>query len=167
MKPIYFLFLLTLNLHIHAQEESMSNTPDHVLSIDGVVNEALKIISSSERDWEAFRYLFTADATLSVLNHGKEGMNRKSSFTVEAFVRMGKKNFAKDGSFSETEIKKVIQEYNGIATVFQSYVVRVSDREEKGINSYQLIHDGKRWWISSLLWTNDRNGVTVPEEWLE
>jgi hypothetical protein len=51
--------------------------------------------------------------------------------------------------------------------MFQSYYAKELEIEEKGINSFQLVHDGKRWWIFNILWTNDRNGVKVPEKYLE
>jgi len=60
-----------------------------------------------------------------------------------------------------------VDEYNGIAQVFQSYYAKELDIEEKGINSFQLVHDGKRWWIFNILWTNDRNGNKVPSKYLK
>ena len=72
--------------------------------------------------------------------------------------------YEQDG-FIEYEIKKTIDSYNGIVHVFQSYYAKELDFEEKGINSYQLIFDGERWWISNLLWTSNRNGIELPKEY--
>jgi hypothetical protein len=69
--------------------------------------------------------------------------------------------------YLEYEISKVVNEYNGIANVFQTFYGKDSEnREEKGINSYQLVYFNHRWWIASLLWTGDNNGVKVPKKYL-
>jgi hypothetical protein len=35
---------------------------------------------------------------------------------------------------------------------------------KRGINSIQLFHDGARWWVASIMWDNEREGVALPEE---
>ena len=68
-----------------------------------------------------------------------------------------------DRGFSECEIKrKVVDEYNGIANVFQSFYAKDSENhEEKGINSYQLVYAKKRWWIRNILWMGDLMEVST------
>jgi hypothetical protein len=62
----------------------------------------------------------------------------------------------------------VVNEYNGIANVFQSFYAKDSDNEEAtGITSYQLIYIQGRWWISDLMWTNNTNNVPIPEKYLK
>lgn len=57
--------------------------------------------------------------------------------------------------------------YNGIANVFQSFYGKDSEnKEERGINSYQLVYFKNRWWIANLLWTGDANGVKIPKKYL-
>ena len=34
----------------------------------------------------------------------------------------------------------------------------------RGINSIQLFFDGKRWWISSILWMDETGDNIIPEE---
>tara|TARA_B110000046_G_C12940591_1_gene375580 strand:- start:118 stop:618 length:501 start_codon:yes stop_codon:yes gene_type:complete len=137
-----------------------------VKTIDGTINETYKIITGEKgknRNWEAFRLLFTDDAQLSVLRHDTSGKNITNTYTLEKFVRLGIKYYENDG-FVEYPIKTIINEYNGIANVFQSYYAKELNYEEKGVNSFQLINDGKRWWIKSLLWTSDNNGIKIPEQ---
>lgn len=73
-----------------------------------------------------------------------------------------------DDHYLEYQTGKVINEYNGIANVFQSF--RAKDRDgldARGISSYQLIHLQGRWWISNVLWTGNDNGVPIPERYLQ
>ena len=138
-----------------------------VKSIDGIVNEVLNIITGKKdesRNWESFRILFTPNAQLSVLNHDSLGHAKMNSYSLEEFVRIGMKFYEGDG-FLEYEITKTVDEYNGIAHVFQSYRAEELDIIEEGINSYQLIFDGERWWISSILWTSNRNGVELDSRY--
>jgi hypothetical protein len=67
----------------------------------------------------------------------------------------------------EYETGKVVDEYNGIAHVFQSFFAKDSENnEEKGINSYQLVYSDSRWWIVNIVWTGDSNGIKVPGKYL-
>lgn len=135
------------------------------LTIEGIVTEGLKIVSGDHgehRDWEAFSDLFIPNAQLSVLVHDSIGNAEIHTYTVKEFIKLGKQMYEQDG-FIEYEITKTIDSYNGIVHVFQSYYAKELDFEERGINSYQLIFDGHRWWISNLLWTSNRNGIELPE----
>ena len=157
---IGFLFVFNITLEAQVQNNAFE-------SIDGVVNEGLKIVSGKKgesRNWEAFRMLFTPNAQLSVLNHDTLGNAKVNTYSLEEFVRIGMRFYEGDG-FLEYEITKTIDEYNGIAHVFQSYRAEELDLVEEGINSYQLIFDGKRWWITSILWTSNRNGVELDSSY--
>ena len=163
-KLLTFSFLL---LAIHSFGQNKTPVEDPTKTIHGIVNEGLKIItgdSTKVRDWEAFRDLFTADATFTVLSHDTTGVAKHRTFSLEAFVRIGRRGYERYG-FIETEVKKTVEEYNGIAQVFQSYFAKSRDHEEHGINSYQLVNDGTRWWITSIVWTDNTNGVELPERY--
>jgi hypothetical protein len=36
----------------------------------------------------------------------------------------------------------------------------------RGINSIQLVNDGQRWWILTILWEAERPGNTIPDRYL-
>ena len=167
MKPLLFGLLLFIAVPLPAQNQKPHT--NSVSSIDGIVNEVLSIVSGEEgkeRDWEQFRQLFLPTAQFGVLYHKNDGTKQINTLTLEEFVRMAGQAYQSDG-FIEYELSKKVDEYNGIAQVFQRYYAKEQDIEEKGINSFQLVHDGNRWWIFSILWTNDRNGVEVPGKYLK
>lgn len=58
------------------------------------------------------------------------------------------------GRAQEPELPKNTLSIEGIVNEGLTIV-----REKKGVTSYQLFHDVKIWWIMSLIWTRDRNGV--------
>jgi hypothetical protein len=53
---------------------------------------------------------------------------------------------------------------------FSTYESRrnVSDTTRvRGINSIQLYNDGRRWWVVSVFWANERNNGTIPPQYLK
>lgn len=163
---IFSSFLFLLNYNIHAQDRQDIDT-NIVKTIEGTIGETYKIITGERgknRNWEAFRQLFTPDAQISVLVHDTTGRGIVKTYTLEEFVRIGMKYYEEDG-FIEYPLKTIIHEYNGIANVFQSYYAKELDIEEEGVNSLQLIFDGERWWITSILWTSNMNGVELPKKY--
>lgn len=161
----FVLIALLLTTHESLASKNRGIDSSAVKSIDSIVVRGLNIVSGkegAERDWEAFRQLFAADAHISVLVHDSLGRGHLRSYTLEEFVRLGMQYYETDG-FIEYEITKTVNEYNGIAQVFQSYYAKELEVEEHGVNSYQLVYDGNRWWITSLLWVSDRNGVKLPK----
>lgn len=72
--------------------------------------------------------------------------------------------------FHEIEVARRVERFGNVAWVRSVYEARrrPDDPEllKRGVNSIQLYHDGERWRIVSVLWDNERPGVTVPPEWL-
>ena len=168
MKYILSFILILIALNSNAQENKITN-PEAVKSIDGIVNEVLNIVSAEsgeKRDWETFRQLFLPSARLTVLYHTSTP-NPVRSFSVDEFITIINEGSSENG-FLEREIYKVVDEYNGIAQVFQSYFAKdTRSHEEKGINSYQLVFFNDRWWVANLIWTDDSNGIEIPEQYLK
>jgi hypothetical protein len=150
-------------------QELMQTNPDAVKTIDGIVNEMLHIVSGEEgkkRDWDAFRRLFLSTARFTVRYQDSTFNMPIETVSIDEFIEyMGDEYY--DEGFIEYELGKSVDEYNGIANVFQSYYVRDGDGDsEMGINSYQLIYFSERWWIANLVWTGDRNGQPIPRKYL-
>ena len=72
--------------------------------------------------------------------------------------------FAKE-PFYEKAIVNQPETYGNVAQVFSSYESRHSPGEkpfERGINTIQLLNDGKRWWVVSILWDSERSDNPLP-----
>lgn len=168
-KVIVFGLLILLSTSLRAQEKSPADTTA-AQTIDGIVNEVLKIMAGEKgkvRNWSAFRDLFLPTATFTVLNHDDTFPTPTETVSLEEFIELMHDSYYDEG-YIEYELGKVVNEYNGIANVFQSVYHKDSENVEgKGMNSYQLIYFKNRWWIANLIWTTDSNGVEVPKEYLE
>ncbi|WP_038260644.1 hypothetical protein [Zhouia amylolytica] len=151
------IYLLLFPTIILAQENKLS-------SIDGIVNELLGQITiekGEKMDTTAIRNLFHPSAILTVANS-----SNAETVSIDEFLILLKDPYYEEG-YLEREIYKVVDEYNGIAQVFQSFYGKDSEGlEEKGINSYQLTYYQKRWWIVSLLWTIESENLKIPSRYL-
>ena len=168
MKNILTGLYLTISTTLIAQNKISTDT-NTVSSINGIVKEMLRLVSGEKgkpRNWEAFRNLFLPTANFTVVNHSDSMPQPVETITLEEFIKLMHDQYYDQG-FLEYEINKVVNEYNGIANVFQTFYGKDSENiEEKGINSYQLVYFDNRWWIANLIWTGDSNGVKVPKKYL-
>ena len=163
---VFFLFYSILGLK---GQEMMWPDTNAVKSIDGIVKESLRLISSEKgkaRNWEALRNLFLPTATFTVLNNSHSIPKPVETISLDDFINLMHDEYYEQG-YLEYETGKTVDEYNGIANVFQSFYGKDSEgKEERGINSYQLVYFHKRWWIANLLWTLETNGVKIPKRYL-
>lgn len=142
--------------------------PDAV-SIDAVVKALYESISGyagQPRQWERDRELFHPGARLIPTRPLEEGGAVADIFDFDGYVHSRTPFFA-ENDFFEIEIARREFRFGSIAHVLSAYEGRKAPGGEivkRGINSIQLFHDGKRWWVVSILWDNEREGVRLPAE---
>jgi hypothetical protein len=77
--------------------------------------------------------------------------------------------FAKEG-FYEREVGAPRGNYGNIAHVFSTYESfhSLSDKKPfmRGINSFQLLNDGKRWWVITISGRAKRRKTPIPKKYL-
>lgn len=152
--------------------EAQDATPDtsDVSSIDAVIAAVYDVISGpagERRDWARFRSLFVPAARLIPTGRDAQGTEVLRAMTVEDYVR-GSGPFLEERGFFERELNRVVERYGNIAHVFSTYESRwMPDAEpfDHGINSFQLWHDGERWWVVTILWDAESSGTPIPEEY--
>ena len=138
-------------------------------SIDSVVRAVYEAISgpAGTRDWARFRSLFAEGARLIPVRATAEGAS-PAPMTVEDYVTRAGANFEKNG-FYEREVARRAESFGNIAHVFSTYESRHAPGEKpfaRGINSFQLVRDGKRWKAITILWDSEREGNAIPEKYL-
>lgn len=161
----FFVLSLLLSFHCVAGQPKMVADTQAVYSIDGIIQEMLRMVSIEKGrsfNREGMKRLFLPSARLTIRNHGDSTRQPVESVDLAEFLNLMEDPYYAKG-YSETELKKTVQEYNGIAHVFQTFYGKDSEgAEEYGINSIQLVYFHQRWWITDLLWTNSSGGVPVP-----
>lgn len=141
---------------------------EDVDSIDHVLVALYAVISGppGERDWNRFRSLFLPGAHLTSTGKAADGSIRVHPNTVDDYVNRGGAYFLKNGFF-ESPIRSRTETFGSVAQVFSSYESRHNAGEApfaRGINSLQLLNDGKRWWIVGILWDEERPDNPLPKD---
>ena len=87
---------------------------------------------------------------------------------LDSFLASLTDDYYSNGYF-ETGTGKIVEEYNGIAQVIQSFYGKDSEGEEgHGVNSYQLIYSNNRWWVVNMVWTmSEQKGKDIPKKYLK
>lgn len=86
--------------------------------------------------------------------------------TEREFAEQTDASFVKDG-FIEHEIAHKIYRFGNVATVFSSYEGKFANSDKidsRGVNIYQVVFDGKRWWITSVSWDAEKDVNEIPPE---
>jgi hypothetical protein len=72
--------------------------------------------------------------------------------------------------FFEREIGRVTEQFGNVAHVFSTYDSKnaLSDAQPfaRGINSIQLLNDGRRWWVITIFWDSERADNAIPAKYL-
>jgi hypothetical protein len=70
--------------------------------------------------------------------------------------------------FRERELARRTEQFGHIAHVFSTYEGTIEGEEHpmRGINTLQLMNDGKRWWIVSLMWEGESPTLSLPAQYL-
>ncbi len=146
-------------------------TPDDVRSMDSIIAALYNVISGpagQQRDWNRLRSLCVPNARLLTVGHRPNGDVVVQQFTIDEYVARATPLFEHEG-FYEGEISRRADVYNHIAQVFSTYASRHAPNEkpfQRGINSIQLLNDGNRWWIVTVLWEHEMPGHPLPRKYL-
>jgi len=140
--------------------------------MDAIVAAVYDVISGpagQKRNWDRFRSLFLPGARLIPTGRRETGEVGARVLTTEDYVVRSSALLEKNGFF-EREISRRIERYGSIAHIFSTYESKHKLDDEKpfarGINSIQLMNDGKRWWIVTIYWQNEDDKNPLPAEYL-
>jgi len=155
--------------------QSAANPAD-VESIDAIIKASYDVISGpagKRRDWERERSLFAPGARLipTATVPGQTDVELAPLVVdVEGYIARVGPLFEKEG-FYETEVTRRVEQFGQIAQVWSTYESRRDPSDAKpfmrGINSFQLFNDGKRWWIVSIYWQHESTKYPLPKQYLQ
>ncbi|MFZ6800120.1 hypothetical protein [Undibacterium sp. Di24W] len=142
-----------------------------VQSIDGIVAALYDVISGGigqPRDWNRMRSLFIPEARIMAISPKRDSKDLGLRIlSISDYIANSGPVLIETG-FREKEISRKTEQWGELAQVFTTYET-VMDKDKatkRGINSVQLMYDGTRWWIISLLFEAERPTLTLPEKYL-
>jgi hypothetical protein len=161
------------------KQSNTTQTPvnlSDVKSIDAIISASYETISGKageKRDWERMRLLFAPNARLIPSNklagvRAPDGQTPEP-LNVEQYIARVSDFFDKNGFF-ETEVARRSEQYDRIAHAFSTYESRHNADDPqpfmRGINSFQLFYDGRRWWILNIFWQQENLEKPIPDRYL-
>jgi hypothetical protein len=148
--------------------------PEDVRSLEAIVAALYGVISGDagvKRDWDRFRSLFYPGARMiPTRKDAKTGGAVALIATPEIYIR-NNREFLEGEGFHEQELYRHVDRFGNMAQVFSVYQARnkLSDPKPlvRGINSIQLLNDGKRWWVMTIAWHPESPENPIPAEYLK
>src|ERR1044072_9831259 len=149
-------------------QESSTTAPhaDDVSTIDGIINAVYAVISGpagQKRDWERMRSLFVPGARLMPTAAAPDADESVATqvLDVDGYIaRAG--HYLEENGFFEAEMVRRVETYGHIAHAWSTYESRHKGADPepsaRGVNSIQLMDDGRRCWLVSLFWEAEPPG---------
>ncbi len=141
-------------------------------TVEGIVSALYEVISGEKgqlRDWGRFRNLFLPEGRLIGTAHQPDGSTAYRVLSPDDYIA-GSGKWVEENGFFELEIHRIAQDYGSLVHVWSTYEARRSAADPapfmRGINSIQLLHDGRRWWIVQILWLSESARNPLPEHFL-
>jgi len=179
--------LVSLSLEVRAQTPTPAPTPASatqtpvsvpaanpadVATVDSIIASLYDVISGGPgpRNWDRFRSFFVPGARLIPTGRRQTGEVGSRVLTPDEYIQRSAPFLEKDGFF-EREVSRRVEKFGNIAHIFSTYESRHKSDDAKpfarGINSIQLMNDGKRWWIVTVFWQAEDDKNPLPAEYLK
>jgi hypothetical protein len=146
--------------------------PEDVKSPEAIVAAVYSVISGAKgqtRDWDRMRSLFVPDARLIPSVSGKDGHTDAIFLTVDGYIERSNGRMT-SGGFFENSIHNEMEQFGNIIQVWSTYESRHNAEDEKpfarGINSFQLLKDGDRYWVVNIFWDSESPTKPIPAKYL-
>lgn len=148
-----------------------SARPGDVDSIEHIIAAVYDVISgpAGPRDWDRFRSMYYPGARMIPSRRDDKGTITARVSSPDEYATRAQDYFSKEGFF-ENSVANRVETWDHIAHVWSTYESRHAKGEKpfaRGINSFQLFHDGSRWWILTVYWESEDANHPLPEKYLK
>lgn len=143
---------------------------EDVASIDAIVAAIYDVISGEAgqpRDWARFHGLFLPGAVMGGAGRAPDGTARMRVVSPADYVARNTPHFQQN-AFYERETGRRVNRFGPLIQVLSAYEIR-NAREaiepvQRGVNAISLFDDGRRLWITSVVWTGETPETPIPED---
>ena len=158
-------------LHAQASGSSTSSQPATACPPSTTPEELIKALDAAisgpvNKDRTCFRALMMPGATLNPIAKAADGSFAPHVLSVDAWIEAVQK---RQGEIYEHQVKIETQIYGHIAHLWSTYELRLTADGQptvRGINSIQLVQDGKSWKVFEILWQAESNDEPIPAKYL-
>jgi hypothetical protein len=146
--------------------------PEDVKSPEAILAAVYNVISGPKgqaRDWDCMRSLFIPDARLIPARETTAGHADAVILTIDGYIARSNGRMTSAGFF-ERSIHNDIEQYGNIVQIWSTYESRHNADDAtpfaRGINSFQLLKDGDRYWVVNIFWDAESPTNPIPEKYL-
>ena len=130
--------------------------------------------AAEDRDWDRFRSLFHPEGRMIPMHPDASGtwqpvIMRPDEFAERNAALIQSHPMFQGKGFYESEAGRRTERFGSIATVWSTYEGRLTPEDApflRGINTVDLVWDGKRWWVLQILWQQEAPDLPLPDEYL-
>jgi hypothetical protein len=152
--------------------------PEDVSSPEAILAAVYSVISGPKgqtRDWDRMRSLFLPDARLIPVTTvsatpGSPASHTDAVFlTIDGYIARSSARMTTTGFF-EHAIHNEMQQFGNISQIWSTYESRHNADDPapfaRGINSFQLLKDGDRYWVVNIFWDAESPAHPIPAKYL-
>ena len=151
---------------IQADDTSHASDWQSPEALVAALYDTISIAPGETADWDRFRALFAADAQL-VMALDSPKLSGLLATDVEGLIKQSAAVYATTG-FIERELAQKTVIFGHLASVYSTFDVRYKDTDPaplmRGLNHFQLLNDGERWYIISNTSVLENSGWQLPQE---
>ena len=151
--------------------------PEDVKSPEAILNAVYDVISGpkgQERNWNRMRSLFVPGARLiPVITVAATADHPAHTdavlLTIDDYIARSSGKMTANGFF-EHSIHNQQEQFGNMVQIWSTYESRHNANDSKpfarGINSFQLLNDGQRYWIVNIFWDAESPEQPIPAQYL-
>ena len=146
--------------------------PQDVASTKSIIDAMYECLSGpagQSRDWNRMKSLCVTRNHSIRTGKLPDGRVACKIMNTDEYIRQMEPWLLENGFF-ETEIHRTEDRFGNIAHVMSTYESRRNADDPKpfmrGINSFQLLFDGNRWWVINVMWQHESDEFPIPARFL-
>ena len=151
--------------------------PEDVKSPEAILDAVYDVISGGKgqaRDWYRMRSLFVPDSRLIPAINAPATTEKPAHvdaviLTIDDYIARSSGRTTANGFF-EHSIHNKVEQFGNIVQIWSTYESRHNADDPKpfarGINSFQLLNDGQRYWIVNIFWDAESPAHPIPPQYL-